>query len=144
MTRPPVGDERLLNPVVQLLVEALKQTYIGAPQYDLRFCSALDLAQELLKSGIAYEPYTATYYRVRSVGRDESWHYVTLTDCSCEDATRVRGEISWCWHRAFLHLLTAQTAITALERCPRPTVMHVPTCPDWDLAAILRECEDLI
>src|SRR5687768_2612838 len=112
MTGPSVRDEGFVDSVVHLLAEVLKLTHFGFPQYGLPFCSALDLAQELLNAGIAYEPYGATHYRMRSVGRGESWHCVTLTDCSCEDATKVHGETFWCWHRAFLHLLTAHKAIT--------------------------------
>jgi len=142
MGRYPFGDETLIDPVVRLLAAALKQECTSNSHYGVPFCRALDWALVHLENGIAYEPYTATHYRVQSGSRAWCWHHVTLTRCSCEDTTTETDSPPWCWHRALLHLLTAQTALTMLDRCPRPTLARVSPRRGWDIAAILRECDE--
>jgi hypothetical protein len=123
--------------VLQPLAELLKQFHAANPDYGVPFCRALDRAVKYVSSGIAYEPYNATHYRIQSHSRPWLWHHVTLYACPCET------HAPWCWHRALLHLLTAQAALTALDCCPRPSLMHVPPRQSYDMDAILRECDEL-
>lgn len=120
------------------IAAALKQTHAADPAYGLPFARAVDRALAHVASGIHYEPYNATHYRVQSHSRCWLWHYVTLHQCSCD--TRA----PWCWHRALLHLLTAQAALQSLDHCPRPTLAHVPPRQPKDMATILRECDELV
>ena len=107
------------QPLLRLLADALTLLHANTPA----FARALRRAVAHAEAGIAYEPYTLTHYRVQSMSRPWLWHYVTLHACSCGTPA------PWCWHRALLHLLTAQAALTALARCPRPTLAHVPPRP---------------
>ena len=122
------------QPLLRLLADALTQIHADTPT----FARALRRAVAHVESGIAYEPYNLTHYRIQSVSRPWMWHYVTLHSCSC------RTRSPWCWHRALLHLLTAQAALTALDRCPRPTLAQVPPRPCDDKAAIIRACDELV
>lgn len=125
------------QPVLRLLADALAHTHAHAPLYGDSFARALHRAVAHVEAGTAYEPYNALYYRVQSFSRAWLWHYVTLDHCSCDRHTR------WCWHRALVHLLTAQNALLTLDRCPRPTLAYVPPRHSYDLATIVRECDEL-
>lgn len=133
-TAPPSDADSLS--ILRPLAELLKQLHADSPSYGLPFCRALDRALDRVEAGSAYEPYTATYYRIQSHSRPWLWHYVTLAACPCET------KAPWCWHRALLHLLTAQHALTTLESCPRPLLASAPRQPR-DMDAILRECDEL-
>jgi hypothetical protein len=131
-TAPPADTLSILRP----LAELLKQLHADSPTYGLPFCRALDRALDRVEAGISYEPYTATYYRIQSHSRPYLWHYVTLYTCPCET------KAPWCWHRALLHLLTAQAALTSLESCPRPLLASAPR-PTTDLDELTRLCDEL-
>lgn len=131
-TTPPADSLAILR----ALAELLKQLHADHPDYGPSFCRALDRALERVEAGSAYEPYTATHYRIQSHSRPWLWHYVTLHACPC------KTKAPWCWHRALLHLLTAQTALTTLESCPRPLLASAPRTV-YDLDAITRECDEM-
>jgi hypothetical protein len=133
-TAPPSDSDSLS--VLRPLAELLKQVHAERPASGLPFCRALDRALDRVEAGSAYEPYTATYYRIQSHSRPYLWHYVTLHTCPCET------KAPWCWHRALLHLLTAQHALTALESCPRPLLASAPRT-SRDLDEITRLCDEL-
>jgi hypothetical protein len=126
-----------LDPALQAVADALKQTHAADPAHGLPFIRALDRALAHLSSGIEYEPYNATHYRVQSFSRRWLWHYLTLDHCPCETD-------SWCWHRGLLHLLTAHAALLRLDRCPRPTAAHTLPRQQFDMDAIVRACDELV
>lgn len=131
------------QPVLRLLANALTQTHTANSLYGSPFARALNRAVAHVESGIAYEPYNAMYYRIQSASRSWLWHYVTLDHCSCEGAMPEISKHPWCWHRALVHLLTAQAALSTLDRCPRPTLAYVPPRQPNDMATILRECDEM-
>jgi hypothetical protein len=131
-TAPPTDSLSILRP----LAELVQQLNADRPDYGLPFCRALDRAITYVEAGISYEPFTATHYRIQSHSRPAMWHYVTLHACPCETSA------PWCWHRALLHLLTAQAALISLESCPRPLLASAPR-QAYDMNAIIRECDEL-
>lgn len=117
------------SPALRLLADVLAAT---SPD-DLAFAHALKYVLQRIDSGIAYEPYNSTHYRIESHSQPQLWHYVTLDQCSCQSPS------SWCWHRALLHLLTAHAALHDLHHCPRPTLIHIPP---RDYIAVLRDYDE--